>query len=158
MNAQLAALLPRLLPRAIEWAEGRSREILESGAPLSEIGIGLARAVGVVHPERVRVSFVTTLPLPDDPELRSAALDAGLLAPGASGLTLGYGIYLCDRSYSSRLLSHECRHVYQYECAGSIRNFLPLYLQQIVEFGYDDAPYEVDARKHETERVRDFRF
>jgi hypothetical protein len=48
-----------------------------------------------------------------------------------------------------QLLSHECRHVYQYEAAGSIAAFLPVYIEQIVEFGYDDAPFEQDARHHE---------
>jgi hypothetical protein len=149
MKLQLATLLPQLLPPAIEWAEARSREILETGMPLSDTGIVLARAVGVVHPEKIRVSTVTALPMPDDLELRSLALDAGLLGPGMVGLTLGYGIYLCDGYFSDRLVSHECRHVYQYECAGSIGEFLPQYLQQIAEFGYENAPYEVDARNHE---------
>jgi hypothetical protein len=65
------------------------------------------------------------------------------------GLTLGHGIYVCDGHFSNRLISHECRHVHQYEEAGSIRAFLPLYLQQIAEYGYEGAPYEVDARDHE---------
>jgi hypothetical protein len=38
-----------------------------------------------------------------------------------------------------------------YERAGSISRYLPLYLRQIVEHGYDDAPFEVDARMHELE-------
>jgi hypothetical protein len=50
---------------------------------------------------------------------------------------------------SNRLISHECRHVHQYEVAGSIAGFLPLYLQQIVSYGYEQAPYEIDAREHE---------
>jgi hypothetical protein len=32
---------------------------------------------------------------------------------------------------------------------GSIAAFLPTYLQQIVDFGYANAPFEVDARRHE---------
>jgi hypothetical protein len=39
--------------------------------------------------------------------------------------------------------------VHQYEAAGSIAAFLPLYLQQIVLYGYERAPFEVDARAHE---------
>lgn len=153
MDTGLVALLPRVLPRAIEWAEGRSRDILDAGMPLPEAGMVLARAVGVVHPERIRISVVTALPLPEDHELRAVALDAGLLGPGMVGVTLGYGIYLCDGHFSNRLISHECRHVQQYEAAGSISDFLPLYLRQIAEFGYANAPYEVDARNHEIDIV-----
>jgi hypothetical protein len=39
--------------------------------------------------------------------------------------------------------------VYQYEQAGSIAEFLPAYLLQIVESGYTPAGFEVDARAHE---------
>jgi hypothetical protein len=39
--------------------------------------------------------------------------------------------------------------VHQYERAGSIAAFLPVYLQQIVELGYNNAPFEIDARSHE---------
>jgi hypothetical protein len=36
-----------------------------------------------------------------------------------------------------------------YEAAGSIGAFLPEYLSQMVNFGYDAAPFELDARDHE---------
>ncbi len=149
MNIDLTSILPQLLPKAIEWAETMSSEILSTGTPLSEPEIRLARAVGVTNPERIRVSMVPALPLPVDPELRAIALQTGLLSPGMVGLTLGHGIYVCDGYVSSRLISHECRHVYQYEMAGSIKDFIPVYLQQIAMFGYADAPLEIDAREHE---------
>jgi hypothetical protein len=138
-----------LLPRATAWAEERSSEILSEGIALSEEGLEIARAVGVSRPERIRISSVPELPLPDDPDLRYAALKTGLLGPGMVGLTLGYGIYICHGHQSNRLLSHECRHVYQYEHAGTIKDYLPEYLDQIVKFGYHDAPFEVDARNYE---------
>jgi hypothetical protein len=71
------------------------------------------------------------------------------LGPSGHGLTLGYAIYVCRGKESLRLFSHECRHVYQYEQAGSIEAFLPIYLRQVAMFGYANAPYEVDARAHE---------
>ena len=95
------------------------------------------------------MSIVSELPLPDDPELRGVALQIGLLGPEMVGLTLGHGIYICEGHVSNRLISHECRYVYQYETAGSIKDFLPVYLQQIALSGYHDAPFEVDARDHE---------
>jgi hypothetical protein len=147
--ADLAAELPRLLPMAISWAEARAAEARLAGTPLDAKGVRLARAVGVCHPERVRVAEVAALPVPSEAELRSAALRAGLLGAGSIGLTLGYAIYVVKGQLSNRLLSHECRHVYQYEMAGSIAAFLPVYLQQVVAYGYQMAPYEVDARAHE---------
>jgi hypothetical protein len=145
----LAAELPRLLPSAIVWAEAQAAETLIEGVPLTDFGMRLARAVGVQRPELVRTIEVPSLPLPADPELRLAALETGLLGPGMVGLTLGYAIYIERGHASNRLISHECRHVYQYETAGSIAAFLPAYLQQIVEYGYELAPFEVDARTHE---------
>jgi hypothetical protein len=149
MNLELAASLPLIIPKAVIWAEQRAAEIASIGIALNANEIVVARGVGVANPEKIRLAFVTRLPLPDDPQLRQAAVSAGLLGPNMVGLTLGHGIYICNGFNSSRMLSHECRHVSQYERAGSIAAFLPLYLQQIVQFGYQDAPYEIDARAHE---------
>ena len=153
MPFDLASALPVLLPRAIEWAEARSNEVLNEGEPLPQNWIELAKAVGVARPEQIRVSIVPVLPLPEDPELREAALETGLLGPGIVGLTLGYGVIICDGHLDGRLISHECRHVYQYETAGSIDKFLPIYLEQIAIYGYKDAPFEIDAREHEIDAV-----
>src|ERR1700722_1951131 len=109
-----ATQLARILPMAIAWAEARASEILASGVPLSDFGRRLAHLSGVNWPERVRVSEVVSIPFPEDPELREAALAAGLLGPDTIGLTLGYGIYIRAGHRSNRLISHECRHVYQY--------------------------------------------
>jgi hypothetical protein len=147
--AELATLLPRILPKAIAWAEARSADIMADGVPLTDFERRLAHLSGVYRPELVRVSEVARIPVPDDPELRDAAITAGLLGPGTIGLTLGYGIYILIGHRSNRLVSHECRHVYQYEAAGSIAAFLPQYLEQILSVGYAAAPFEVDAREHE---------
>jgi hypothetical protein len=50
---------------------------------------------------------------------------------------------------SRRLLSHECRHVAQFEGKGSLVDFLGSYLGEIVTSGYEDCSFEVDARAHE---------
>ncbi len=146
----LLAELPKLLPGAIAWAEERARKAAEVGTPLNTSELEIAREVGVANPERVCVEIVgDSLPAPDDPALRAAALQAGLLGPGMVGLTLGYSIFVCRGHKTRRLLSHELRHVHQYEQHGSIAGFLPLYLKQVIEVGYRDAPFERDARAHE---------
>jgi hypothetical protein len=142
--------LPKLLPGAIAWAELRARKAAEVGAPLTLSEQEIARGVGVSKPELVRVEMVgDSLPMPDDPMLRAAALQAGLLGPGMVGLTLAYSIFICRGHKTRRLLSHELRHVYQYEQHCSIAAFLPIYLRQVIEVGYGNAPFERDAQAHE---------
>jgi hypothetical protein len=77
------------------------------------------------------------------------ALQTGLIDPDMAGGTFGYGIYACADHVTNRLLAHECRHVFQYESAGSIAAFLPAYLQEIAERGYFECSFEVDARRYE---------
>ena len=142
----LRAELPRLLPRAIAWAEEQQADILASGFPLSSEQLAMAQGVGVACPESIRIKLVDALPLPQDHELAAAALQAGLLGPKMTGLTLFYGIFICHRAYGSRkLIAHECRHVYQHEQRGSLSAFLQEYLVQIVTVGYKNAPLEEDA-------------
>ena len=85
----LTAAFPSLLPRAIAWAEQVSRDAFPGGITLAEHGLALAGSVGVRNPKRVRVTALETMPLPNDPELKAAALQVGLLGPGVVGLTLG---------------------------------------------------------------------
>ena len=149
MQFDLQTSLPIILPKAIAWAEAQCAHILEVGQSLDRPLFDLATSVGVLRPEFIRIVNVSKIPLPDDPDLRQAAFASGLLGPNMIGLTLGYGIYLCQGHETVRLLSHEFRHVYQYEQAGSISKYLPAYLQQITISGYSKAPFEDDARAHE---------
>lgn len=152
-DESLAARLPALLPRVIQWATRESQRILQTGQSLTAPGITVARAVGVANPERIRILEVPAIPAPEDPELKQVAEDQDLIGPGTAGLTLGYGIFIVQGQLDVRLLSHECRHVHQVEVAGGLEAFLPLYLQQIVQFTYANAPYEIDARQHEVNAV-----
>jgi len=108
-----------------------------------------ARAVGVEHPERIRVLVVDAIPTPDDPLLASAAAAVGFLGATTAGIALGYSILVRRGRLSRRLLSHECRHVMQFEGKASLSEFLSSYLNEIVTTGYDDCSFEVDARSHE---------
>lgn len=151
MNFQ--PLSPVLIELAISWAEQQAALILRDGMPFSASGINLARSVGVDHPERIRLLQVTQIPFPDDPQLIRAATETGLLTPNIAGLALGYGIYLRHGHCTPRMLSHECRHVYQYEQVGSIAALLAEYLKQIAQYGYANAPLEIDARRHEAPTI-----
>lgn len=141
-------LLPVLIPEAVAWTKEQSEKIHRTGLPLNESELVLARKVGVQHPERVRIQFVPQLPLPPEPmQLRTVAEGMGL--QGMAGLTMEYGIYLVNDRADTELLCHELRHVQQYESLGGIGPFMAIYLDQIAEYDYYQAPLEIDARAHE---------
>lgn len=141
-------MLPDIVPKAIAWAKAQSESVLASGLPLSEGGIQIARRVSVNAPERVRIQWVTRLPVPSDPAFHPL-LDSTRLAD-MDGLTLGYAIFLVQERTDLKLIAHELRHVHQYERLGGIDGFMPVYLEEIRLFGYKDAPLEIDARAHES--------
>jgi hypothetical protein len=145
----LRQALPALMPAAIAWAERRAHDAAKVGIALTPEETLLARSVGVVHPGLVRIEIVDALPAPEEPVLRAAAVQAGLIGPGMAGLTLGHAIFIRRGHKDARLLSHELRHVHQYEQHGSIAAFLAAYLPQVVACGYAAAPLEIDARAHE---------
>lgn len=146
---ELQKLLPILVPKAIAWAQEQSHLILRNGDSLSEKEKTLAAHVGIAKPELVRILYVSELPTPEDPLLREVANATGLIGPNMAGLTLGYGIFIVETHTSVRLISHELRHVQQYETLGGIEAFMPVYLAQIAGVGYDSAPLEQDARAFE---------
>lgn len=77
----LRQALPKLLPTAIAWAEARAKRALDVGVPLTPSEQEVARAVGVIKPELVRVEILERLPLPEDAVLRATALQAGTCLP-----------------------------------------------------------------------------
>jgi len=141
-----------VVPRAIAWAESQSVTALAQGRALTPAQVALARSVGVGHAETVRIMVVDRFPLPDDELVRAAALRIGLDKPTIAGLTLGHAV-MVRRGFENdaRLLSHELRHVAQYEAAGGIPAFLAQHLRDLDRYGYEDSPFEVDARAHERE-------
>lgn len=147
--SNLAAELPRLLPLAITWVEAQEAHVLATGQTLSDLGTQLATAVGVQRPDLVRVKVVDQLPQPTHPELLAVGLQTGLLGPQMAGITFGHAIFIRQGQVSNRLISHELRHVHQYEASGSIGAFLATYLAQIASVGYHQSPLEIDARQHE---------
>jgi len=148
-NPTLKAMLPVLLPRAIDWCESIARRVASSGLPLTATALDDARSVGVQQPERIRLLVVDTMPRPTEVLLASAAASIGFLDTNTAGLALGYSVLVRRGRLSRRLLSHECRHVAQHEGRGSLTAFLTAYLEELVTVGYDDCSFEEDARRHE---------
>ena len=141
--------MPVILPLAIDWAERINELIQASGNGLDENGTKIAQCVGVTNPEKVRILEKDHVPQPDHPVLIAASLQTGLLGSDTAGLTLGYSVFIKSGCMSTRLLSHELRHVHQYESFQSISDFLTEYFQQVIINGYYDAPLERDARQYE---------
>lgn len=149
----LQTFMPLLVPKAIAWAQEQSHLILRGGVSLNEKGAALAMRSGVAEPGLVRIKYVSELPMPEDQLLREVAEATGLIGPNMAGMTLGHGIFIVERHADVRLISHELRHVQQYERFGSIEAFMPVYLAQIASVGYYDAPLEQDARAYEVDAI-----
>jgi hypothetical protein len=140
-----------LITKAAAWSEQQQALIFQFGRSLTSSEQAIASRAGVAKPERVYIHEVPVIKRPQEPELVALCEAYGFLTDETIGLTLGYGIYIKQGYLTTRLLSHELRHVQQYEQAGSAEAFLTRYIGEIKQFGYLDSPYEVDARKHEIE-------
>lgn len=135
-----------LLPIAARWAEDQERLILSQGLPLSEQGLIDAKLMGVQMPERIRLLRVSSIPVPTDPILESAATATGLISPMTGGMALRYGIFIRSDCWLNReMVAHECVHTAQYERFGSVEAFLRQYLHECFDVGYPLGPLEQEA-------------
>lgn len=138
--------LEKLIPLAATWAEDQEAVILREGVPLSPGLMDHAKRIGVVHPEMVRLRVVEQIPLPENPVLKKAADDTGLISLHTAGLTLRYGIYIRADCWGDRSLAvHELVHTAQYERLGGFRPFLEQYLHECLTLGYPNGELEQEA-------------
>lgn len=74
------------------------------------------------------------------------------LAKGYNARTIPpFGIYILESQKNNKeLLAHEIRHWRQYQKLGLIR-FYYEYASQMIQFGYDKMPLEIQARTNESE-------
>jgi hypothetical protein len=149
--------LAELLPPTISWFE---RGVAQAdGIPLDKAGIRIAKTVGVKHPERVRVvQCEEQLPIPDNQDARDAYFK---FFREAVAVTIGYVVWVRRKSMQDPriarlILSHELRHVQQFEQTSSIAEFVTNLLKEINCSGYRDSFYERDARNHSSDVCRIF--
>jgi hypothetical protein len=138
-----------LLPGAIVFLDDAEREILRRGRPLSAEELRIAQAVGVAHPEQVRVLVHPDFIEPRDRAWVALARRVGVDYDGEfAGRTSGHGIELQPRMHSRALLAHELTHVAQYERVGTPA-LLRQYFTELLVVGYERSPIEVEARANE---------
>jgi hypothetical protein len=109
----------------------------------------MARKLGVVHPEKVRLLAVDVIP-PTNRLLRGIGPKLGFVSSHTIGMTLRYGIFIqTDHWGDRRLLVHELAHIAQYERFGGFRRFLFQYLQECINPGYPMGDLELEAKRAE---------
>lgn len=140
-------LVPLALPAACAWVGWQERRILAAGVPLGPTQLADARALGIAHPERVRLLVLPRLPLPHNWLVRKLGMWTGTLSEETVGLSARYGIFLRSPYHRDRqLLAHELTHTRQYERLGGVRPFLRQYLRECLTDGYLFSPLEQEAR------------
>ena len=138
-----------LIDSVLQWAVQEIKQLHINGRLrwLSDIEENIAEEAGVKYPFLIQVFEVDEMPSAP-PDLKDLA-DEFLDPANAAGLTLGYTILIRKGCYSNRLMRHELRHVAQVDRVGGLRNFMSEYLSQVMTVGYQDAPFEIEARKFE---------
>jgi hypothetical protein len=146
-------LSPHLLNDVVSWAQQTGLAALSFGLPLTPRGRSLARSVGVLHPECIRVCPVDQLPIPRVAELRRSVHECGL--NDSYAIAIGYCVFILNQwAENPLLLSQQFRFVHQYEKAGTVERFLRAYLAELAEFGVSNAPMDADAQAHQFDDSR----
>lgn len=139
-----------LLPQYINWAYETDRKGLEMGTPLNEKELLLAAEIGIKHPEKVRIVYVDEVPFPyENVALKVFGEAVGLVGEGIinNAQVFGYSIYARKGFVLNRpKLAHELVHVLQVERA-SLDRVVTQHFFDMAEYGYDNAPLEVEASK-----------
>jgi len=154
--ARTASLLFVFLPVAGAWAVWHEWKVLRQGVPLSHQGLMDATALGVRHPQRIRILHVEKIPVLNGRLLRALSKFWPQISTHTIGLCLRYGIYLregCALDRQRELIAHECVHTAQYERCGGFLKFMARYFSECIRYGYLSAPMEMEAVEG-AERIR----
>lgn len=140
------AEMPTLLPSLIDWAERMEKKALSEGIALNEVLRNTATILRIEDIDAVRILAVSSIPEPQTRRIIELGTSLGLSFPSLGGITLGHGI-LVRRPYiqDNALLTHELVHVRQYEQHKTIAAYLPIYVQQLIRYGYLKMPLELEA-------------
>jgi len=135
-----------MLPFAIWWVRHNEKIALRMGRKLCDEELEWAKQIGILHPEKIRILNVATIPTPAPNFIEKLIQRKGYPAGSAAGMCMRYGIY-AKETYAHRksLIAHELVHTHQFERLGGIWHFLKTYLQETMLLGYANSPLEIEA-------------
>jgi len=149
----LKILKPIILPMATRWCSLQRDDMYSKGRAITTEEAVIAFDAGVVHPSAMRVIECDSVPLPDNWLLLQAGKLTGLYSQELAGMTIGDCVYVNRKYISDGLLGHEFTHVAQYQKAASMEAFLSRYINEMIEYGYSQAPMEIEARNAAQEKT-----
>lgn len=140
-----ASKLENLLPEAFAWYEATETKLLTQGRALSKIETRTAIALGVAHPERVRVVVLRNVPMPANPILLKMAKRFGFGSRLEIGRTMGYAILVKPQGAKDpTVVGHELVHVAQQDRLGR-KQFVRQILTELATVGYGKSTLELEA-------------
>jgi hypothetical protein len=146
LTPQQQAEIPSLLPILIDWAERMEEKALSEGVVLNKVLRDAAAILKIKDIDAVRILAVPSIPEPDNQRIVELGTSLGLPFSKLGGITFGHAIFVVrSQAQNNPLLTHELVHVWQYEQAGTIARYLPVYVEQLIRFGYQNMPLETEA-------------
>lgn len=146
LTPQQQAEIPTLLPILIEWAERMEQKALAEGVALNKILRDTAVILRIKDIDAVRILAVQSIPKPENRRIIDLAATLGLSFSNSEGMTFGHAVFVIrSQAQNNPLLTHELVHVRQYEQEGTIARYLPVYVEQLIRFGYQNMPLETEA-------------
>jgi hypothetical protein len=147
----LKSLLPIIMPSMAAWVDQMEQIILTRGRPLCDSEIADAITLGVKNPERVRYMIADQVPVPAK-ELAALVRQVGINDADIMGIAFRYGIFIHSDVVGKQLrLLHNLVQVAQYERLGEIQSFIREYVTACLDYGYDQSPFEIEAREKSEE-------
>src|SRR5262245_9658172 len=102
----MSVVVRAILPVVCVWAKRQESVILKTGVALSKGQSEMARRLGILRPECIRLRAVVQVP-PLNWLLRRAREKLGVVSGQTIGMTLRYGIYIREDHWGDRrLLAH----------------------------------------------------
>lgn len=147
VRPELESLFPVVMPHIQRWFVCEEAAILRNGVPLTGSQAADARLAGVQNPGRVRVLQVEEIKVHGVGLMQKLAPGLELVRPESTAMTFGYGIYIRKLYARDRaVMLHHLVHVAQMEELGGSENYIKRYVNDCLQFGYANAPLEIQAR------------
>ncbi|MGC9535094.1 hypothetical protein [Vibrio atlanticus] len=92
--SHLLEQLEAYFPLSIKYVRKNEQIALTQGIPLLPQYVEIAHKIGIKYPEKIRVHYADSIPLPENESLLFQMQRLGLDSPYFTGSTFGYGIWL----------------------------------------------------------------